>query len=176
MKKITVSKYELANDYYLSEDGVIYSGKYKRPMSTSLDKDGYVKVALTSPGKKRHRYSVHRLMMENYYPREDMHLLQVNHIDGNKQNNSLSNLEWATCEENIHHAMKTGLRHNQQGESNNASKYTEKQIRKAIQMLLTKEYTGKEIDEACGLPQDYANSIRRKQRWAHLTENIDFNK
>lgn len=174
MKKITISKYPLSVDYYLTESGDVYSGKYNRKLSTQLDKDGYVKVCLTSPGKTRHRYSVHRLMMENFYPREDMKDLQVNHIDGNKQNNCISNLEWCTCKENIHHAMKNGLRHNQKGENNNANKYSEEQILQAIDMLKSKKYTGKEIDEKLGFCSDYANGIRRREHWPHLTENINF--
>ena len=176
MKKIIISKYPLSVDYYLTENGEVYSGKYHRRISTSLDKDGYVKVALTSPGKKRHRYSVHRLMMENYYPVEGMDKLQVNHIDGNKQNNKLSNLEWCTAKENTHHAMRMGLRHNQQGESNNGHKYTEEQILTAIEMLKSKKYTGKQIDNTLGFCDDYANAIRRGERWQHLTKDIDFDK
>lgn len=152
----------------------MYSGKYNRKLSTQLDKDGYVKVCLTSPGKTRHRYSVHRLMMENFCPKEDMKNLQVNHIDGNKQNNCLSNLEWCTCKENIQHAMKNGLRHDQKGESNNASKYSEEQILQAIDMLKSKKYTGKEIDEKLGFCSDYTNGIRRGEHWPHLTKNINF--
>lgn len=174
MKKITISKHPLGLDYYLTKDGRVWSGKYHRPLSTALDKDGYVKVTLVSPGKKRHRYSVHRLMMENYRPIKDMDKMQVNHIDGNKQNNHLSNLEWCTCKENIHHAMKNNLRHDQKGENNNGSKYTEKQILEAIEMIKSKKYTGKEIDEKMGFCSDYANMIRRKERWAHLTKDIVF--
>ncbi len=174
MKKITISKHKLKMDYFLTEDGRVWSGKYKRPLSTALDRDGYVKVTLVSPGKKRHRYSVHRLMMENYYPVEGMEYLQVNHIDGNKQNNNLSNLEWCTCKENIHHAIKNNLRHDQKGQNNNASKYTEEQILLAIEMLKSKKYTGKEIDKKSGFCSDYANSIRRGEHWAHLTKDINF--
>lgn len=110
MKKIEISKYPLKYDYFLTEDGKIYSSFSGRYLSTVLDRDGYVKVRLMSTDGKRHRYSVHRLMMENYYPRADMKDLQVNHIDGDKQNNSLSNLEWCTCSENVKHAFALGLK------------------------------------------------------------------
>lgn len=64
---------------------------------------------------KRHRYSVHRLILENFKPVENMDKMQVNHIDGNKWNNKLSNLEWVTCSENNKHAHKIGLK-SQKGE------------------------------------------------------------
>lgn len=57
---------------------------------------------------ERH-WLVHRLVMEAFAPVEGMEKLQVNHIDGNKQNNALSNLEWATRESNMQHAMNNGL-------------------------------------------------------------------
>ena len=172
--KIKNAEHPLAFDYYITENGDVISGKYKRRLSTVLDKDGYVKVTLTSPEKKRHRYSVHRLMMENFCPRLDIGLLQVNHIDGDKQNNRLKNLEWCTCGQNIKHACENGLRHNQQGASNNASRYSEETILLAIDMLKSKKYTGAYIDKYPGFPKDYANMIRRKERWTHLTKDIEF--
>lgn len=172
--KIINAKYPLAIDYYITDTGDVISGKYNRKLSTALDKDGYVKVTLTSPGKTRHRYSVHRLVMENFCPREDMSELQVNHIDGNKQNNNLSNLEWCTCKQNIKHACENGLRHDQSGTNNNASKYSEETILQAIEMLKSHKYTGAYIDNYFGFPSDYSNMIRRGERWTCLTKDIDF--
>lgn len=171
---ITNSKYDLKYDYYITDDGRLYSGATNKFLSTQLDKDGYVKCRMISSDGKRHRYSIHRLMMENFYPREDMDQLQVNHIDGNKQNNNLNNLEWTTPSENTKHAFSIGLK-TQQGVNNNACKYSEETILKAIEMLLSKKYSGAEIDRQLGFCKDYANSIRRKERWTHLTKDIDFN-
>jgi hypothetical protein len=47
---------------------------------------------------------------------------QVNHLDGNKENNSVGNLEWATASENVAHSYNTGLRTGRRGESSNLSK------------------------------------------------------
>ena len=128
MKNISYSKYPLKYKYLLTEDGKIYSQASQKFLSTHLDKDGYEKVRLVCDDDKRHTFSVHRLMMENFSPREDMINLQVNHKDGNKLNNHISNLEWCTCEENIHHAIKNNLRAEQFGEHNPASKLTEKEV------------------------------------------------
>lgn len=170
---ITKSKHELAYDYYITDDGRVWSEKTKKYLATNLDRYGYVKVRLVSPNSKRHTYSIHRLVLENFNPVESMEELQVNHIDGNKLNNHLNNLEWTTPHENVQHAFDIGLK-TQKGVQNNASKYSEETILKAIEMLKSKKYTGAEIDRKLGFCKDYANSIRRKERWTHLTDDIDF--
>jgi hypothetical protein len=174
MKSIINSKYPLKYIYKVTEDGKIFSERTNKFLSTRLDKDGYEKVSLVCCDNKRHSFSVHRLVMENFSPIEGMENLQVNHIDGNKINNNLSNLEWCTCRENIDHAIKNNLRAPQFGEHNPASKISEEQVKEIINLLLTKQYSGAEIDRMYGLCNDYANSIRRKERWKYLTKDINF--
>lgn len=170
---IVCSKYDLKYDYSLTREGKVYSHFSHRFLSTHLDRYGYEKVRLVSKDNKRHTYSVHRLMLENFSPCENMDTLQVNHIDGNKLNNHIDNLEWTTCSENVRHAFEIGLK-TQSGENNNLSKLSEKQVLEIIDLLLSKKYSGAEIDRMYGLCKDYANSIRRHERWAYLTKDIDF--
>ena len=176
MKKqlIISKKYQLKYNYYALEDGNIYSETSGRNLSKHLDKDGYEKVRLVSLDG-RHTYSVHRLILESFFPIENMENLQVNHLDGNKQNNSLSNLEWSTCQENINHACKNNLRHNQIGEYNNATKLTEENVKEIIEMLLSKQFTQKEIGKRFEVSEDVVGAIKNKRNWKHLTENINFN-
>ena len=73
MKLVSICKYPLKFDYYVTDDGRVWSGKSKKFLSQSEDKNGYMKVGLCSidlPPKKVHRYSVHRLIMENFCPVE----------------------------------------------------------------------------------------------------------
>lgn len=173
-KKLIISqKYILKYNYYACEDGSIYSDATHKTLSTHLDKDGYVKVRLVSLDG-RHTYSVHRLILEAFNPVENMQNLQVNHIDGNKENNNLSNLEWCSSSENNSHAYRIGLK-NQQGDKNNASKLNEEQVKEIISLLLTKSYTYKQIGDLYGVNEDTIGSIKRKTNWKYLTKDIDFN-
>ena len=173
-KLIKNHRYELKYNYYIYDDGRVYSEKTNKFLSTALDKDGYVKVSLISTDNKRHRYSVHRLVLENFHPVDGMENLQVNHIDGNKQNNNLSNLEWVTSSENNAHAYRIGLK-NQKGSKNNASKLNEQDVKEIIDLLLSKKYTQKQIAQKYGVCDDAIGAIKRHQNWKELTKDIDFN-
>ena len=70
---------------------------------------GYLGVTLTKD-KKRFSKKVHRLVAEAFIPNPDMKP-QINHIDCNKKNNSVDNLEWVTSRENVIHAVKNKLYH-----------------------------------------------------------------
>jgi hypothetical protein len=78
--------------------------------------NGYKIVALS--GKTT---SVHRLVGIQFLPNPG-NKKQINHIDGNKSNNNVNNLEWATSKENHIHAVKTGLRKFKTGQSHQNSK------------------------------------------------------
>lgn len=75
-----------------------------RIMATRLTYRGYEIVALRK-GKSHKTFTVHRLVANSFLPNED-NFEQVNHIDGNKTNNDVSNLEWCTRQQNIDHYLK----------------------------------------------------------------------
>lgn len=174
MKKIVSQNYELKYNYYVNEKGDIFSEKTQKILSTHLDKDGYVKVRLIC-NDGRHTFSVHRIVLENFSPVDNMMNLQVNHKDGNKTNNNLSNLEWCTCQENIKHAYLNDLRHSQKGENNNATVLTEENVKEIINLLLKKEKTQKEIGKIFNVSEDVVGAIKNKHNWTYLTKNIIFN-
>lgn len=68
---------------------------------------GYKQVSLWKNNKKTNLY-IHRLVAEAFIPNPS-NKPDVNHIDGNRQNNHVSNLEWVTPKENSQHAISTGL-------------------------------------------------------------------
>lgn len=93
-------------------------------MKTKLDADGYVRVSLTSydSGHAQSReWGVHQLVARAFISNPDTKPT-VNHKDGNKLNNSVDNLEWATWSENNLHAIRTGLREGKMVAARKASK------------------------------------------------------
>lgn len=68
----------------------------------------YTVVTLKYKGKNQ-RFYVHRLVAEAFIPNLE-NKSQLNHVDGNKENNCVSNLEWCTPKENVQHAIKNKLR------------------------------------------------------------------
>jgi hypothetical protein len=78
--------------------------KNGRILSNINRQGGYLSVVLGYRGLKKYT-RIHRLVAETFIPNPD-NKPEVNHIDGNKQNNCVSNLEWVTRKENAAHAMK----------------------------------------------------------------------
>ena len=115
---------------------------------------------------------VHRFVMGTTNPVDNMDNLQVNHIDGNKHNNSLSNLEWCTCSENLKHAFAHNL-HSQTGERNSCAKLTESDVEQIIQKLLLGEKVTS-IAKEFNVGHVTISDIKMHRNWAHLTDGITF--
>lgn len=99
-----------AKGYYVDTEGNAYSsrGKLKpRPVGYHANGSSYIQVALYVNKVRIDKY-VHVLVAEAFIEGYD-NSLQVNHIDGDKSNNVLSNLELTTASENMKHAYSEGL-------------------------------------------------------------------
>ena len=108
-----------------------------RLLKTYLNTSGYEKVTLYNDNIDTTK-TVHRLVLETFKPHVNMNDLEVNHIDGNKLNNHLTNLEWVTARDNILHAYDTGLIDNR-GERSPNAKLTNADVLEILQRLDTGE-------------------------------------
>lgn len=94
--------------YQISEDGVLYNTKTKKYPKGYITLTGYRVYNFHFNGVKKLLFA-HRMVAETYIPNNDPKKNCVNHIDGNKLNNNVRNLEWVTRAENNQHAVRTGL-------------------------------------------------------------------
>ena len=122
---------------------------------------GYESVALCKDHKIKH-YLVHRVVAEAFIPNPKNHP-QVNHIDGNKLNNNVENLEWCTHQYNQLHARQNGL---MGGERGNTSKLTERDVR-AIRRIYPKLNT-RELAKAFDVGQPAICNIINKKTWKYV--------
>jgi hypothetical protein len=93
--------------YSVDRDGLVWSHRRAKYLSPGSGSSGYLSVTITKDGKPK-CFSVHRLVAMAFIENPEGKP-QVNHKDGNKLNNNVENLEWATCSENMAHAVKIGL-------------------------------------------------------------------
>lgn len=95
------------NEYILYSNGTIFSNNKQRFLEQFNNGKGYLGINMWN-GSSCVREYIHRLLAYYFIP-NPLNKKEVNHIDGNKQNNSLDNLEWVTKQENMNHAWSTGL-------------------------------------------------------------------
>lgn len=95
------------SNYSVSPEGFVI-GARGNVLKVDLNKVGYERVTLCKDGITK-RVFVHKLIAEHFVPNPD-DLPIVNHKDGDKRNNSASNLEWTTHKANLKHALDLGLR------------------------------------------------------------------
>lgn len=85
-------------NYSINEKGEIKNNITKKILSPSINKDsGYYQIDLWKNNKSR-KYTLHRLVANNFIPNLE-NKPTVDHIDGNRLNNNISNLRWATYSE-----------------------------------------------------------------------------
>lgn len=136
-----------------------------RPGLSGRHPNQYWAVCLQAQSKKR-TARVHRLMCESFYG-INQYKKYVNHIDGNKQNNLLTNLEWCTSGENQRHAYRTGLKPRNMGINNGRSKLDENTVR-TIKSLLKTDISQVDIAKKLGVNVIRVNSIKAGRTWKHV--------
>lgn len=123
---------------------------------------GYNVMSVQCGGKKLYRY-VHRLVAEAFLgPIPDG--LTVNHLDGNKSNNAVANLEYVTITENIRHAIRTGLR-DLTGERNPSAKITADMVREIRRLYSSLGIGHRRLAERMGLNRNTVWAVVSGGAW-----------
>jgi hypothetical protein len=152
-------------------NGTFYlrKGKICKQSKSNL---GYMTVGFTVNNVKINKY-VHRLVAETFII-NTLNKLQVNHIDCNKENNSVNNLEWCTNSENHIHASKNGLnklhlyRVAYSGEQNTNSLLKEKQVLEIRQKYIPYKYSAKKLSKEYNVSESCITHILNNTSWKEI--------
>jgi hypothetical protein len=155
--------------YEVSNHGRVKALNYHREnrealLTGAVDRYGYRKVTFCLQAKQT-THMVHRLVAEAFLPTPTTSANTVNHIDGNKANNSASNLEWLSVSDNVKHAYATGLA-DSKGSKSGMSKLTDEdvlQIRSSYAVAPTEA-----IAKQFNISQATIHKIASGATWAHL--------
>lgn len=101
--------------YNVFSDGRVWSNIVNRFMAYDVNSKGYHRVGLIGKMGRKH-VTVHRLVAQCFLKNVG-NKAQVNHIDGDKLNNDVGNLEWCSNSENMRHAWRTGLTYGSTGKT-----------------------------------------------------------
>jgi len=164
---------ECNGEYYISDHGRVKS--YKRGRERILKPylvgdlgNQYLAIGICTNGKRKN-HKIHKLIAL-YFIANPCNKLTVNHKDGNKTNNHIDNLEWATSKENIQHAWQNGL-----------CESTRKAVSKRHSKAVVDIFTNKKYDsltKACiDLNESYTRHLQRHfkssplQRFFYINDN-----
>lgn len=155
------------NSYEVSNLGNIKSKRkphrnYEKLLKPIKVTGGYLAIDL-GDGMKIKRYLIHRIVATNFLENNSKKE-QVNHIDGNKQNNTVENLEWSTRSENQLHSIRTGLR-TTVGVKNSQAKLTNDIVLKIFND--NRKYT--EIKNEYNISISTISGIKTGYSWSHIT-------
>lgn len=149
--------------YMVSYDGQIYDTKKQKIVKAHKDKrNGYMNYTFCDEGSGLYGTKrVHRIIAKTFIP-NPADFPVVNHLDNDRTNNRVDNLEWTTQSENIRYALNQGRLHIESGETHPFAKYTDEQIREVCE-LLQAGYTNTEIGKMTDVNTHYVSGIRNRQ-------------
>lgn len=161
----TIEGYEM---YSASNTGQIKNNITGTILKQRINSCGYFILNLSngSVGKKR-TLKVSRLVALAWIPNTD-NKSQVNHIDGNKLNNTIENLEWVTASENCIHSVKNNLSPSRLGENNGHSKLTESDVKALRKDKINNGMSNKQLGVKYGISHKHAAAICEYKRWKHV--------
>jgi hypothetical protein len=163
MKRIVVDGNKTG--YFIDKEGSIYSEKSHKFLKPNEIKGGYHQVCLMINGKGC-RYLVHRLVALVYIKNPN-NLPHVNHIDNNRSNNSVTNLEWVTVQQNSNHKLLHNRQHRAQGILSGMAKLTE-YIIKSIRFQYENGVSRSELSKMYKISYTQVDNIVKRKQWRHI--------
>lgn len=162
----------IKTNYVISKYGNIFNINRNHLMTPYLSNSGYKVVKITIPGINISKnYFLHRLIAQTFIP-NPKNLPYINHIDANKLNNNINNLEWCTPEHNVHEAIRLNLMNYKYDDEHHGSKLSSEEVENIIiEYLNGKE--PKEIYKEKGLNKNLVNQIIRGVSYKKITSKYN---
>ena len=155
--------------YHVTKDGRVFN-KWGAELKQQRTPSGYLVVGITVSPYKKITKSIHRLVAEVYIP-NTYKLSDVDHIDGDKDNNNVTNLRWLTHGENIRHSYKLGNR-SCDGENNARSILSNLEVHD-ICTLFEKGYSCANLRDM-GYPYHLIRPIKNRRNWKSISKDYTF--
>lgn len=157
-------------NFSISNAGELRNNSTSKVLKPSTNENGYyVFVVRLHQNGKKSGVVAHRAVAETFID-NPCKFPQINHKDGNKQNNNVENLEWCTCSENIRHAVKNQLLTTDhcRGALCNFAKLNEEQVKAIRRLYMTGDYTQKQLAELYNCSKENIKSIVNFHSWRHI--------
>ncbi len=150
-------------NYAVSKDGKVYSFLSQRFLKNSYNSTTKtVRVNLYGIDSKATTIEVHRLVARAFIPNPNNYLV-VNHLDGDRTNNTVSNLEWCTHEHNSIHAVTTGL----------TPRGLTEETAHTIFKMMEDGYRNIDISEISGISYDVISKMRSGENYRGIWEQYN---
>lgn len=153
-------------NYSVDSEGRIFNNETGKEKAQYVNRDGY-KVVDMYKNNKPTRKTVHRFVALAFIPNPENKPC-VNHLDGNKENNKVENLEWATYSENTIHAFETGLLVREKGEKVHNAIFSDEEIHQVCRMMQA-GYRNIDIQSKLNVPKYLLKNIRNNGAWSHIS-------
>lgn len=155
---------EINDFYYISSAGRVFHKYLATIVPLNVNMNGYYQKHFSFINGSK-TLTIHRLVMRCFRYIEGCENLEVNHIDGNKLNNCINNLEWCTRSQNIIHAMRTGL--------NSSPTLTEEQVHYICKLLENRNLKLAEISDMAKVPLSTIGEISENRAYKYISCNYN---
>ncbi len=138
-----------------------------RILTCYSDRKGYPQFKICLPGSRSKTVKVHRIVALAFLGPRPVGA-QINHKSGNKLDNSMGNLEYVTCQENIQHGWRTGLfsADHTRGENSHKAKLTEETVREIRRLRPVCSLS--ELARRFGVSKQNISQIAKGMTWRHV--------
>lgn len=157
-------------NFEISNLGNMRNTNTKKLYKQYINKNGYYQVCVSLGSRSKKKvFRIHRAVAETFIPNPENKPVP-NHEDGNKLNNNVCNLSWATRSENTKHAFNNGLIQTFSGEESSSAKLTEEDIRyiRSNYIPKDKEFGCRALAKKFGMSHQNISRIVNDKLWKNV--------